>query len=137
RNWDYRFAWIRDSSFTVDTLLALACEDEASACFHWFAGAAEKTHPHLDAAYALTGSTDIDEAEIDLPGYRDSRPVRVGNGAAHQNQLGIYGDLMQTAFLIHDAGHEVDPEAAARLPELADHVCEIWSEPDAGIWEAR
>jgi len=137
RNWDYRFAWIRDSSFTVDALLELGAEDDALRCFHWFASAAERTHPRLDVLYPLTEASDSDERELPLDGYRGSRPVRAGNGAASQLQLGIYGDLLQTAFLVAELEGALDRDVSRRLGELADHILEIWREPDAGIWEIR
>jgi len=137
RNWDYRFSWVRDSAFILNALLQLGRSDEAEAFFWWVMHASQRTHPHLQVLYRLDGGSRATEATLDLSGYRGSRPVRVGNGAADQVQLDIYGDLMQAAWLFADAGNPIDADIARRLAEIADLVCRIWTEPDAGLWEVR
>jgi GH15 family glucan-1,4-alpha-glucosidase len=137
RNWDYRFCWIRDSAFTLDALMRLGCPGEAESFFWWLLHASQITKPRLQVLYELDGGARAPERELDLEGYRGSRPVRVGNGAAHQEQLDIYGDLMQTAWLYAQAGGTIDRETARRLAGMADYVCGIWSAPDSGIWEVR
>jgi GH15 family glucan-1,4-alpha-glucosidase len=137
RNWDYRFCWVRDSAFTLEALLHLGCPGEADAFFWWLLQASQLSHPRLRVLYRLDGGERAPEHTIELDGYRGSRPVRVGNGAASQVQLDIYGNLMQTAHLYAEAGGRLDRETARRLAEIADLVCELWREPDSGIWEVR
>jgi GH15 family glucan-1,4-alpha-glucosidase len=137
RNWDYRFSWIRDSAFTLDAFLRLGCPAEARAYFWWLMHASQLTHPRLRVLYTLNGADRAPEYELALEGYRGSRPVRVGNAAAAQLQLDTYGELMQTAWLYAGAGNRFDPDIARRLTGIADFVCDVWREPDAGIWEVR
>jgi GH15 family glucan-1,4-alpha-glucosidase len=137
RNWDYRFCWVRDSAFTLAALLGLACAPEARAYFWWLMHASQLTHPHLQVLYRLDGGASAPERTLALAGYRGSRPVRVGNAAAGQRQLDTYGELLQTAWLYASTGHRIDRDIARRLAEVADLVCRIWREPDAGIWEVR
>jgi GH15 family glucan-1,4-alpha-glucosidase len=137
RNWDYRFCWLRDSAFTVDALLKVGCPDEAKAFFWWLFHATQLTRPRLDVLYRLNGSAEADEKELPLDGYRRSRPVRIGNAALGQRQLDIYGDVLQTAWLYASRMGELDSDTGSRLAEMASHVCGIWQEPDAGIWEIR
>jgi GH15 family glucan-1,4-alpha-glucosidase len=137
RNWDYRYCWIRDSAFTLNAFLRLGCPAEAQAYFWWLMHASQLTHPRLSVLYGLGGGDRAAERELPLEGYRGSRPVRVGNAAAKQLQLDIYGELMETAWLYADAGNRIDRDIARRLADIADLVCEIWDEPDSGIWEVR
>ena len=96
RNWDYRFCWVRDSAFTLDALLQLGCPREGEAFFWWLLHASQLSHPRLQVLYRLDGGERAPERTLELDGYRGSRPVRVGNDAAAQTQLDIYGDLLQT-----------------------------------------
>jgi GH15 family glucan-1,4-alpha-glucosidase len=137
RNWDYRFCWIRDSNFMIDALLQLGCHAEARSLFWWFMQATALTEPELHVLYRLDGGVGTAEREIDLSGYRGSRPVRVGNGAVGQTQLDIYGDLLETAWLYSEGHHALDQDTGAVLARIADHVCGIWRQPDSGIWEVR
>jgi GH15 family glucan-1,4-alpha-glucosidase len=137
RNWDYRFCWVRDSAFILDALLQLGCPAEAEAFFWWLLHASQLTHPRLQVLYRLDGGERAPERTLDLDGYQDSRPVRIGNDAAAQTQLDIYGDLLQTALIYTDAGGRFDRETGRRLAGTADLVCRIWHEPDSGIWEVR
>jgi GH15 family glucan-1,4-alpha-glucosidase len=137
RNWDYRFCWVRDSAFTLSALLELGCPREAEAFFWWLLHASQLTHPRLGVLYRLNGGERAPERTLELKGYRDSRPVRVGNGAAAQTQLDVYGDLLQTALLYTQAGGRLDRETGKRLAGNADLVCRIWRQPDSGIWEVR
>jgi GH15 family glucan-1,4-alpha-glucosidase len=137
RNWDYRYCWIRDSAFTLDALLHLRCAPEANAFFWWLMQASQLTHPELQVLYRMDGGPDAKERTLDLRGYRDSVPVRVGNGAVDQEQLDIYGDLLDTAWAYVDAENPIDPEVGRRLATTADHVETIWSRRDSGIWEVR
>jgi GH15 family glucan-1,4-alpha-glucosidase len=137
RNWDYRFSWVRDSAFTLGALLGLSCAPEARAYFWWLMHASQLTHPHLQVLYRLDGGTRAPERTLSLDGYRRSRPVRAGNAAAGQRQLDTYGELLQTAWRYAATEHRIDADIAKRLAEIADLVCAIWSQPDAGIWEVR
>ena len=138
RNWDYRFCWIRDSAFMIDALLRLGCRAEAQALFWWFMQATALTTPRLQVLYRLDGSPDAAERILPLEGYRGSRPVRIGNGAVAQYQLDLYGDLLETIWLYAKGGeHRLDGDTGTRVAEMADHVCSIWRQPDAGIWEVR
>jgi GH15 family glucan-1,4-alpha-glucosidase len=137
RNWDYRYSWIRDSAFTIEAFLQLGCPAEAHAYFWWLMHATQLTHPRLHVLYGLDGATRTDERELALTGYRDSRPVRIGNGASEQLQLDTYGELMQTIWLYTSAGNPLDRDIARRFARIADYVCANWRRPDAGIWEVR
>jgi GH15 family glucan-1,4-alpha-glucosidase len=137
RNWDYRLSWVRDSAFTIDALLSVGCAEEAEAFFWWLMQASQLTHPRLQVLYRLDGGPEAPERTLDLRGYRDSRPVRVGNAAVDQLQLEIYGGVFEAASLYADAGHHIDHDVATRLAAMADLVCEIWGLPDSGIWEVR
>jgi GH15 family glucan-1,4-alpha-glucosidase len=137
RNWDYRFSWLRDSAFVMGTLLGLGCKDEAEAFFWWLMHASQITHPRLQVLYRLNGGADSAERSLPLDGYLASRPVRIGNGAVEQAQLDIYGDVLQMAWLYAGAGYTIDGEFGDRLARMADLVCDIWPQPDSGIWEIR
>jgi GH15 family glucan-1,4-alpha-glucosidase len=137
RNWDYRYCWVRDSAFTADALLRLGCSAETTAFFGWLLHATQLTHPRLNVLYRLDGATSAPEKKLPLDGYRGSRPVRIGNAALEQRQLDIYGDLMQTAWLYAERKGALDGDTGRRLARIADHVCDIWQQPDAGIWEVR
>ena len=137
RNWDYRFCWIRDSNFLIDALLELGCYDEARSLFWWFMHATALTEPELHVLYRLDGGAGSAECELPLNGYRESRPVRVGNGAAEQLQLDIYGALFETAWLYSNGHHSLDHDTGVVLARVANRVCDIWRCPDSGIWEVR
>jgi GH15 family glucan-1,4-alpha-glucosidase len=137
RNWDYRFSWIRDASASLEALLSVGCPHEGDAFFWWMLHASQLTHPQLEVLYRLNGRTSGRERELALAGYRGSRPVRSGNGAASQTQLDVYGHLLQTAWLYTRVGGELSGDARRRLAGVADLVCVIWRDPDSGIWEVR
>ena len=137
RNWDYRFCWVRDSAFTLHALMQLGCPHESESFFWWLLHASQLTHPLLRVLYRLDGGERAPESMLPLAGYRGSRPVRIGNAAAGQEQLDIYGDLMQTAWFYSVAGGRLDSDTGRRLAQIADLVCEIWRRPDCGIWEVR
>ena len=137
RNWDYRFSWPRDSSFALRALLGLGCSREADAFFSWLLHATQLTQPEVHVLYRLNGRPEADEQSLRLAGYRGSRPVRVGNGAAGQKQLDVYGEVLDAAAQIARAAGKLDHDKGGRLAEIADHVCGTWREPDAGIWEVR
>src|SRR5262245_5563925 len=112
RNWDYRFCWIRDASFTLEALLQLGCEAEAKAFFWWFMHATKRTSPRLHVLYRLDGATNTTERTLPLAGYRDSRPVRIGNDAAAQLQLDTYGELVDAAYQYAQRGYPLGRETA-------------------------
>ena len=135
RNYDYRFCWLRDMSFTLDVLLNLGLVEQAHASYRWLLGATARTHPRLQPFYTLDGVAHPPQRTLDLQGWRGSTPVRVGNGAAGQLQLGNFGDLFGATMHYVDRGHALDPETGARMSDAAQLVCAIWRHDDAGIWE--
>jgi GH15 family glucan-1,4-alpha-glucosidase len=137
RNWDYRFSWIRDSSFTLEALLQLGGHAEATSFFWWFMHATRLTHPRLQPFYRLDGGAFAPERTLPLAGYRHSTPVRIGNGAADQLQLDTFGSLLDTALGYSARGFEIDRDTGKDLAGLADFVCAVWRQPDRGIWEVR
>ena len=137
RNWDYRYCWIRDSAFTIDAMMRLGRLEEAHAFFWWFMHASRLTQPRLQVLYELDGGNRAPERELPLDGFCGSRPVRVGNGAVDQRQLDIYGDLFQAAWLYGCEGHDIDRDTGRELAKVADLVCDLWRQPDSGIWEVR
>jgi GH15 family glucan-1,4-alpha-glucosidase len=137
RNWDYRFCWIRDSNFMIGALLHVGCHAEAQSLFWWFMQATALTEPEVHVLYRLDGGLGIGERDLPLSGYRNSRPVRVGNGALAQTQHDIYGALLDTAWLYSEGERALDRDTGVVLGRIADHVCEIWRKPDSGIWEVR
>jgi GH15 family glucan-1,4-alpha-glucosidase len=138
-NWDYRFSWIRDSAFTVDALVNGGYDDEARAWRDWLLRVLAGEPQRLQIMYSIDGNRRLKEYEADwLRGYEGSKPVHIGNEAYEQFQLGIYGHLMQAIFTAHDqANIPIDEQAWARLTLLLDHVCDVWRDPDSGIWEYR
>jgi GH15 family glucan-1,4-alpha-glucosidase len=137
RNWDYRFSWIRDSSFVLESLLQLGCDAEATSFFWWFMHATRLTLPRLNVLYRLDGGTHVPERTLPLAGYRGSRPVRIGNGAADQLQLDAYGELVDMAFQYVQRGGQLGRDTGRDIARIADFVCAQWSAPDSGIWEVR
>jgi GH15 family glucan-1,4-alpha-glucosidase len=138
RNWDYRYSWVRDSSWTLDALLRLGYHDEAEAYFWWFMHASRLTQPRLQILYRVNGSTKAVEQELDhLHGYRGSQPVGVGNGAAQQIQLDVYGEMFEAVWLYAETTGRVDGDTGREIARIADYVCDHWRDEDAGIWEVR
>jgi GH15 family glucan-1,4-alpha-glucosidase len=135
QNWDYRYMWVRDASFTVDAFIGLGLHAEAHAALTFVLRCIRSTAPDLKVFYRLDGQVDEDEHELAAPGYRDSRPVRAGNDAAGQTQLGTFGHLLDAVGRYVGAGHVLDPHTGRLLADLADRCCDEWLNPDAGIWE--
>jgi GH15 family glucan-1,4-alpha-glucosidase len=135
RNYDYRYSWVRDTAFTLDALINLDLLVQVHASFSWLLHAVEATGPEIHVFYDLDGQTTSGEKEVDLEGYRGSQPVRRGNQAARQLQLGCYGDLLETAELYAEGGNAFDASTADILAEALDRLVKIWNKKDAGIWE--
>ncbi|GAA1765141.1 glycoside hydrolase family 15 protein [Agromyces humatus] len=142
RNWDYRYTWVRDASFSVYALLGLGYTEEAEAFVQWLMdriheSVGEASGP-LKIMYRVDGSSDLVEETLDhLTGYRGSSPVRIGNGAADQLQLDIYGEAMDSIHLADTHGLQLPHAGWAQITEMLDWVCDNWDTPEEGIWETR
>jgi GH15 family glucan-1,4-alpha-glucosidase len=138
RNWDYRYCWLRDATFTLNALLLAGYEDEAAAWREWLLRAVAGSPQDLQILYSVTGVRRLDEYEVPwLPGYRGSTPVRIGNAAATQFQLDVYGEVMDTLHLARAAGLPPEPEAWKVQIALLKHLESHWRLPDDGLWEIR
>jgi GH15 family glucan-1,4-alpha-glucosidase len=138
RNWDYRFSWVRDSVFTVRALYWLGYEDEASRFLRFIQRCSAGSAEQLQIMYAVDGKRRLTEIELDwLEGYRGSRPVRIGNRAYLQNQLDVFGEIMEIAWLWHTSGRRIDRHYWDFLRNVVETVSAKWKERDHGIWEFR
>ncbi len=141
RNWDYRYAWVRDASLTMEALWVAACPDEAGRFFAFLADAAAtqlRRGADLQIMFGVGGEHDLSERELPhLAGWRDSRPVRVGNAAWNQHQLDVYGELLGAAQRLAGQLGELDPVTQQFLAAAADTAARRWTEKDQGIWEIR
>ncbi len=138
-NWDYRFGWLRDGSFTLKALWVAACPDEGQRFFDWIAASAGPVgEGNVPIMFGAGGEHDLTEHQLHhLAGYAGSRPVRVGNDAWTQKQLDVLGEVLECAWVLRDQLDELAPPTAAFLRSLADRAAATWREPDAGIWEGR
>ena len=140
RNWDYRFSWIRDSSLTIEALYIGSCPDEAEefVSFMTSSSGGRAGEGSLQIMYGIGGEHDLSERELPhLRGWRDSRPVRVGNGAWDQVQLDVYGELLNSLWLYREKLGELHMEIQAFVADLADTAARRWMETDSGMWEMR
>ncbi len=141
RNWDYRYAWIRDASLTLEALHIGACPDEATEFISFMtssAGGGAGDEHSLQIMYGVGGEHDLSERELPhLRGWRDSSPVRVGNAAWTQVQHDVYGELLNALWLYREQLGDLHPEIQRFVAELADAAVRAWPEPDAGMWEMR
>ena len=135
KNWDYRFAWIRDAALTIDAMRNCGLQEEVHAALVWLLRAIRDNGPDVHVMYTLNGDVPGPSRRADVPGYKHSRPVMVGNDAAGQVQLGVYGDLFGTVADWVFAGHILDTSTSRQLGDLADRCADIWRRDDAGIWE--
>ena len=140
-NWDYRFAWLRDASMSLKALWVAACPHEAQRYFEWMSLAASSRREDgapVQIMFGVGGERDLTEHTLDhLVGFRDSRPVRVGNDAWDQRQLDVMGEVLEAAWILHDQIGPPDPHTAAFLISLAEEAAETWRQQDSGIWEGR
>jgi len=138
RNWDYRYCWLRDASLTVDAFLDLGYRAEADAVMGWLLHATALTLPTLQVLYDVHGEARVPEVELThLSGYRDSRPVRIGNGAWNQRQLDIYGSVILAATSYSRRGGRISRDGFRMLVRLGKKVCTEWRQPDSSLWEIR
>jgi GH15 family glucan-1,4-alpha-glucosidase len=138
RNWDYRYAWIRDATFTVDSLVALGCQSEADGLRRFMERSAAGSAQQLQVLYGVDGRRRHNEFELPhLEGYRGVGPVRVGNQAAEQLQLDIFGEVMELAWRWHVHGHSPEPDYWAFLMDIVEEAARRWEDPDQGLWEMR
>jgi GH15 family glucan-1,4-alpha-glucosidase len=138
RNWDYRYTWIRDGTLTLISVFSLGIREEADAFRFWMERTSAGRPEDIQIMYGIAGERWLPELELEhLEGHRGSRPVRVGNCAAEQRQLDVYGQLVQAGYLFARAGGRITPDNWNFLSEVADTVADCWREPDQGIWEIR
>ncbi|PSM38658.1 glucoamylase [Streptomyces dioscori] len=138
RNWDYRYTWLRDAAITLSSLLRTGYREEARAWREWLLRAVAGDPENLQIMYGIAGERELGEAELDwLPGYENSGPVRVGNGAANQLQLDVYGEVTEALHLAHMTGLARNDYASLLQLKLIRYLEDHWDEPDEGIWEVR
>ncbi|MEX0762707.1 MAG: glycoside hydrolase family 15 protein [Dehalococcoidia bacterium] len=140
RNWDYRYTWIRDASFTVYALMRIGFTDEAEHFMEWVEARCHELEPDgtIQIMYGIDGRHNLEELSLDhLEGYMGSRPVRIGNGAYDQLQLDIYGELMDAAYLYNKYGAKISYSLWTELTRMLEWVCDNWQRTDEGIWEVR
>jgi len=138
RNWDYRFSWLRDASLTLNALFHLGHLEEALGFFNWLVTLCQKCGAKAQILYDIDYEHALDEQILDhLRGYRDSRPVRIGNGAYNQVQLDVFGEVLEAAYNYLNMGGYISRRTWESLESFVDAACENWQLPDSGIWEVR
>jgi len=137
RNWDYRYSWIRDSSYSVRSLTDIGCFNEADAFRRFIERSAAGSAEQLQIMYGPDGKRRLTEIELPLEGYRGARPVRIGNLAARQLQMDAYGELLELSWRWHLLGHSPDDDYWRFLYEVVEMAVDSWSQPDHGLWEMR
>ncbi|MFC5270253.1 glycoside hydrolase family 15 protein [Adhaeribacter terreus] len=138
RNWDYRFCWLRDASFTTRVLVKLGFEEEAHAYMDWILHATRLTQPELQVVYSVFGHASLQETTLNwLTGFNNSKPVRIGNGAHDQFQLDVYGEVLDAVYEYAPLVKEFARDSRKFLLGLGEIICREWNQPDNGIWEVR
>jgi GH15 family glucan-1,4-alpha-glucosidase len=137
-NWDYRYTWLRDASFTLYAFLGLGYKDEANQFMNWLEKVCVKEGATLNIMYGIHGEEELKEKELKhLDGYMKSKPVRIGNGAAHQKQFDIFGEVLTAINLFVNSGGKLSEPMKGFVKQLVDYCLIHWKEKDAGIWEGR
>ncbi|MFS0895163.1 glycoside hydrolase family 15 protein [Microbacterium sp. 179-I 3D3 NHS] len=135
KNWDYRHAWVRDLAYTVHALVRFGLREETQAALSWLLRTIRHHGPDLHVMYTLDGALVPAPREYDVSGWRGIGPVVTGNPAGDQLQLGVYGDLIAICRTYVDAGNVLDTGTARMLADVADRTCDLWRNPDSGMWE--
>ena len=138
RNWDYRYCWLRDATFTILALMKLGYRDEARAWRDWFLRAVAGSPHQVQIMYGVGGERWLPELTLPwLKGYENSAPVRIGNAASDQMQIDVFGEIADAAFQTYKAGMEPAERGKALRPLILEYLAEAWRQPDEGIWEVR
>lgn len=138
RNWDYRYCWLRDASFSTRVLIKMGFIDEVHAYMNWILHATQLTRPQVQVVYSIFGIANLKEKELSwLSGFKNSSPVRIGNKADQQFQLDVYGEVLDAIYLYSDLIDEFDNDSSKFIVGLGNVICKKWKEPDNGIWEVR
>lgn len=135
KNWDYRHAWVRDLAYTTHALVRFGLREETHAALSWLLRTIRAHGPELHVMYTLDGDLVPEPTEYDVPGWRGIGPVVTGNPASGQLQLGVYGDLLAICRTYVDAGNVLDAGTSRLLADMADRTCDVWRNPDSGMWE--
>jgi GH15 family glucan-1,4-alpha-glucosidase len=137
-NWDYRYCWLRDSTFTLGALLNSGFKSEAESWRDWLLRAIAGSPDKMRIMYRVDGSRHLNEWIVDhLPGYHDARPVRIGNAASTQHQIDVYGEVLDCLSFARRAGIKVTPQQAEVEVRIVDHLAKVWDTPGSGVWESR
>ena len=138
RNWDYRYAWLRDASLTINAFTYLGHGEEAGGFMRWLLNVCDKCGPKAQILYDIDFEDPLDEQVLShFKGYRDSRPVRIGNDAYRQRQLDVFGEMLEAAYSYLNIGGRIMRRTWALLESFVNAACELWQQPDSGIWEVR
>jgi GH15 family glucan-1,4-alpha-glucosidase len=135
KNYDYRFAWVRDMAFAIGAMVRLGVEEEVHQSLSWLLSTVRRTAPDIHVFYTLDGRVANSEEDVPARGYRDSRPVQAGNRAEAQTQLESFGALFDPVWAYVERGNHLDRQTAEMIASCADRVCDIWTRTDAGLWE--
>lgn len=138
RNWDYRFCWLRDASFTTRALLSVGHIDEAKSFLNWLIHSTRLTAPRLQVLYTVYGESKVSESEIKwMTGFQNSKPIRIGNQASTQLQLDVYGEVIDSLYSLLDHLNPIDHDTKEMVIGFGESVAQFWRQPDQGIWEFR
>ena len=138
RNWDYRYCWLRDTAFTLLSLLQAGYQEEAEAWRRWLLRAVAGAPSQIQTIYGICGERQMNEWEADwLPGYEHSKPVLIGNAASTQFQLDVFGEVVAALARMPTAADDIRVSSSSVQAQLVDHLCKVWDQPDDGIWETR